>query len=227
MSENRSAMMENIKTVLVIVLIAGGAAALLAMVKLATADAIAAAELAETKKGVSLVMPKDVKVDVTKTIEMNNGEKAEVYYAGLNDAGEVTAIAVKTYSKKGYSGKIGVLVGYTGLESPETLKVNRIYILSHAETPGLGAKINVCQQESDPEKCDGAFWTKYWQLPVDETTLSVTKDNPNGAIVAITSATISTRAITGSVLETGLFVKENLDKIKAELLKANAAQGDK
>lgn len=222
MTDKKNDLLESIKTVLVIVLIAGGAAALLAGVKLATADAITRAELAETKKGVSLVMPQGLNVDVTKTVELKNGEKTEVYYAGLNAEGQIASIAVQTYDNTGYSGKISLLVGFTGLDSPDKLTVNRIYVLSHQETPGLGAKIGLCQEESDPEKCKGEFWTKYVSVPMNQNKLQVNKDNPEGVITAITSATISTRAVTKAVRETGLFVQTNLEDIKTKLATANA-----
>ena len=204
-----------LKPILVLVIIAAGAAALLAVVKDATKDAIAAAELAETEKGVKLVLPEGSAVDVTKTVSATVNGKELILYAGLDGNGVVTSVAVKTWSEIGYSGFIGVMVGFAPLDDPAGLKVTRTFILSHAETPGLGAKITACQEENDAAACGDAFWTRYKDLPVDGAVLKVDKDG--GKIQALTSATISSRAVTGAVLEAGEHIKENRKAIVADL----------
>ncbi|MFH1531212.1 MAG: RnfABCDGE type electron transport complex subunit G [Pseudomonadota bacterium] len=201
--------------IMVIVLIASGAATLLAVVKEATKDAIAAAELAETEKGVKLVLPEGASVDVTKTATTTVGGKELTLYAGTDANGKVTSLAVKTYTETGYSGFIGVMVGFSPLDDPATLKVTRTYVLSHSETPGLGAKITACQESKDATECAGRFWTRYRDLPVDGAVLKVDKDG--GQIQSLTSATISTRAVTGAVLEAGEHVKEHREAILADL----------
>ncbi len=201
--------------ILVIVLIAAGAAALLAVVKEATREAIAAAELAETEKGVKLVLPEGTTIDVTKTATTMVSGKELTLYAGTDADGNITSVAVKTYTETGYSGFIGVLVGFAPLDDPAKLQVTRTYILTHAETPGLGAKITACQESNDAAECAGAFWTRYKDLPVDGAVLKVDKDG--GQIQSLTSATISTRAVTGAVLEAGEHVREQREAIIAEL----------
>ena len=201
--------------ILVIVLIAAGAAALLAVVKEATREAIAAAALAETEKGVKLVLPEGATVDVTKTATASVSGKDLILYAGTDADGTITSVAVKTFTETGYSGFIGVMVGFAPLDDPEKLQVTRTYILSHAETPGLGAKITSCQESNDASECAGEFWTRYKDLPVDGAVLKVDKDG--GKIQSLTSATISTRAVTGAVLEAGEHVKENREAIIADL----------
>ena len=204
-----------LKPILVIVIISAGAAALLAVVKEATKDAIAAAELAETEKGVKLVLPAGASVDVTKTASTTVNGKELVLYAGTDADGRVTSVAVKTFSETGYSGFIGVMVGFAPLDDPAALKVTRTYILSHAETPGLGSKITSCQEVTDAAECGSAFWTRFKDRPVDAAVLKVDKDG--GKIQALTSATISTRAVTGAVLEAGEHVKANREAILISL----------
>ena len=202
--------------ILVIVLISVGAAALLAVVKEATREAIAAAELAETEKGVKLVLPEGAEVDVTRTATTTVSNKELTLYAGTDADGKVTSVAVKTYTETGYSGFIGVMVGFAPLDDPEKMRVTRTYVLSHAETPGLGAKITACQEKNDHDgECAGRFWTRLKDLRVDETVLKVDKDG--GPIQSLTSATISTRAVTGAVLEAGEHVKERREAIIADL----------
>lgn len=82
---------------------------------------------------------------------------------------------------RGYGGKIGILVG---------LEVNRavrgIRIISHQETPGLGAKITSLD-----------FLDQFAGLSTDA--LAIRRDG--GAVDAITGATISSRAVAEGVVE--------------------------
>lgn len=86
-------------------------------------------------------------------------------------------------SSKGYAGNIEYLVGITPEIPP---KVINIKILSHRETPGLGA--NVAKE-------------KFLSQFIDKTSqdISLKKDNINGKIDSITGATITSRAITNSL----------------------------
>ena len=82
---------------------------------------------------------------------------------------------------RGYGGKIGILVG---------LEVNRavrgIRIISHQETPGLGAKITQLD-----------FLDQFDGLSTGE--LAIRRDG--GAVDAITAATISSRAVVEGVVQ--------------------------
>ena len=211
----KESLIDLLTPILVIVLIAAGAAALLAVVKEATREAIAAAELAETEKGVKLVLPEGAEVDVTKTATTEVSGKELTLYAGTDATGKITSVAVKTSSDTGYSGFIGIMVGFAPLDDPAKMQVTRTYVLSHAETPGLGAKITSCQEKNDTGECAGAFWTRYKDLPIDGAVLKVDKDG--GQIQSLTSATISTRAVTGAVLEAGEHVKEHREAIIRDL----------
>ena len=76
---------------------------------------------------------------------------------------------------KGYGGKIGILVG---LETNRALR--GIRVISHQETPGLGAKIT-----------DTGFLDQFVGLVPAQ--LALARDG--GAVDAITGATISSRAV--------------------------------
>lgn len=82
---------------------------------------------------------------------------------------------------RGYGGKIGILVG---LEVDRT--VRGIRIISHQETPGLGAKITQLD-----------FLDQYAGLSTSE--LAIRRDG--GAVDAITGATISSRAVADGVAQ--------------------------
>ena len=70
-------------------------------------------------------------------------------------------------------------------------KINDVAILSHSETPGLGAK------------ADSSDFTDRFKQSFDEKGFAVTKDNNGNAvgIDAITGATITSRAVTSAVNE--------------------------
>lgn len=80
----------------------------------------------------------------------------------------------------GYGGKIGILVG---LETDRSIRGVRI--ISHQETPGLGAKITGTD-----------FLDQFAGLSVGESALR----RDGGAIDAITGATISSRAVAEGVV---------------------------
>jgi len=97
---------------------------------------------------------------------------------GGQPAGYVVELA-----KEGYSGKIGVMVGISSAEG----LVTGMRVLSHTETPGLGA---LATREQ--------FYRKFDGRPL--TPITVVRSGPGeNEIDAITSATITTSAITGAV----------------------------
>lgn len=96
----------------------------------------------------------------------------------------------------GYSGSIDMLVGID-----KEGKIMGIKVLSHQETPGLGAKIaQVMPQEKMPR-----FLEQF--IGKNASTLMLEKNN----IQAISGATISSKAVVDGVKKT---VSQFLDKIK-------------
>ncbi len=96
-------------------------------------------------------------------------------------------------SAAGYGGKIKMLVG---LDLDGT--VSNFQILEQNETPGLGAKI-----------LEPVFLGQFKGKNKDE--LGLIKDEPSqGKIEAVTSATISSRAVTKGFKEAVIFFEENL-----------------
>ncbi len=94
---------------------------------------------------------------------------------------EFKGAAVKSFSKKGYSGKIWLMIGF----DPKGV-IQKINVLEHKETPGLGTKMEL------PE-----FINQFLGKSPKTFQLRVKKDG--GDIDAITAATISSRAFADAV----------------------------
>ena len=95
--------------------------------------------------------------------------------------GELTGIAVKTWTKKGFSGEIYLMAGFDS-----SGHIYSITVLEHQETPGLGTKM-----------ADAEFKDQYYGKHPDINNLSVKKNG--GEIDAITAATISSIAFSDAV----------------------------
>ena len=158
--------------------------ALLAGTNALTKQPIAENELKKSQEAMFAVCPDAVSFEGAKGIE------AEVYKA-LDEAGNVIGCAIVT-SAKGYGGDVSVMVGIA-LEGETALgKVTGVEILSHSETPGLGANA-----------ANDSFLKEY-KVDITASGFSVVKDGTGGGdgrIDAITGATITSNAVTNAVNE--------------------------
>jgi len=107
------------------------------------------------------------------------GDSLEVYPAKNND--EIVGYAVKTYTNKGFSGYVGLIVGF----NPDGSIIN-IVVLEQKETPGLGTKM------AEPQ-----FKDQFNGKNPQNFQMVVKKDG--GQVDAITAATISSRAFCDAV----------------------------
>ena len=151
--------------------------ALLAGTNALTKDAIAENSVKKSQEAMKSVCPFAVSFEETKGIE---GSTNTVYKA-LDEKGELKGFAVSVTSK-GYGGDVAVMVGYS-MDS----KITGVEILSHSETPGLGAN---AANES---------FRKQFEQDAPSDGFSVVKDGTGGAdgkIDAITGATITSNAVT-------------------------------
>ena len=114
-----------------------------------------------------------------EAITVDGYEGVEIYPA--TRSGRRVGTAVRSYSSDGYGGTVTVMVGF----SPEG-EITGTTVLSHTETPGLGAKMT-----------EPSFRDQFVGTTVGEDGLAVTKDG--GSIDAITAATISSRAFCDAV----------------------------
>lgn len=121
--------------------------------------------------------------DNFKPIDMDSDGETD-YYEGYN--GDDLVGYVMTTSAKGYGGDVSVMTGilFDG-------KINKIAILSHSETPGLGAN------------ADTESFTNRFKQVIGENNLEVVKGGgaSDGQIDAITGATITSTAVTNAVNE--------------------------
>lgn len=116
-------------------------------------------------------------------------EKTEIYYCKNK-----SIIAQKVTSEKAYADKIEYLL-FTNLDG----LITHIDILSHKETPNLGAKIE----------------NKSWLQTLYNKPISLLKIKQDGGdIDSFTSASITPRVLLASASEKALWVKNNNKKIK-------------
>jgi electron transport complex protein RnfG len=109
------------------------------------------------------------------------GEKDSLDFFPGKKGEEMQGMAISTYTNKGYSGLIRLMVGFD-MEGA----INNIAVLEQKETPGLGTKIT-----------SESFVSQYLGKNPGKFNMTVTKDG--GEIDAITGATITTRAFNHAV----------------------------
>ncbi len=115
-------------------------------------------------------------------IKSTNPEVLEIF-EGLDNNDELVGYVIKT-EVSGFGGDIEMMTGIS-LEG----KITGMEVLNHSETPGLGANA------TEPK-----FQERFNDRPIDEP-LVVVKDEANeeNEILAITSATITSNAVTQGV----------------------------
>jgi electron transport complex protein RnfG len=159
--------------------------ALLGLVNSMTAEPISAANLAKTNNAIAAVVPQFDNVPSEDVMKVEvDGKEYTVYPAKYDDKIVGYAVQVKP---TGFGGTIDMLVGFdaaTGI-------IYNTSVISHSETPGLGAKISESGKGSFREQFDG--------MDPAKTKFAVKKDG--GDIDAITASTITSRAFTSGVAE--------------------------
>ena len=166
-------MKKAIGLILSLTLISGICAGVLAYVNALTKGPIAATAAANEERAVKAVMPPGV-----ESVEKSGDE----LFVGKDSSGAVAGYAAKGADGGGYGGDVTLMVGFEA----DKKTVVCYKTLAAAETPGLGMKLNT------PEFA-GQFAGK------DGTSLKVKKDG--GEIEAITSATITSRAVCRAIAD--------------------------
>ena len=146
--------------------------ALLGTVYAVTKAPIAASELQKVNAAIAAVTPS---FDNIPSEAVRDAEGGQIYTATLS--GEPVGYAIKV-SVSGFGGPLQLMVGFT----PDGTVYNTS-VISHAETPGLGAKIV-------DENCNPRAQVQGKHPAVNK--LTVSKDG--GEIDAITASTITSRA---------------------------------
>lgn len=159
--------------VLSLTLISGVCAGVLAYVNALTKGPIAATAAANEERAVKAVMPPG-----TESVK-SSGEDV---FVGADSSGAVVGYAAKGSDQGGYGGEITLMVGFRS----DGKSVVCYKTLAAAETPGLGMKL-------DTPGFSGQFAGR------NGSSLAVKKDG--GEIEAITSATITSRAVCRAIAD--------------------------
>jgi electron transport complex protein RnfG len=166
--------------VISLTLIAGVAALCLALVNKITETPIALAKQAKLKSAIEVVLPEFDRLDEPETKEVDGGILT-FYRAYKNN--EPVGTAVATFSNRGFSGEIRLMVGFL----PDGT-IHNIDVLGHSETPGLGDKIEHRK----------STWAQQFQ-GINPATFDIRVKKDGGHIDAITAATITARAYSDAV----------------------------
>ena len=164
---------------LVIAAVSGG---VLGLVYGVTKDAIAEVDQKKNEAAIQAVLPLEGEINYEADTMQFTYEGVDMTFPcnlAYDANGNFKGAAVKT-SEGGFGGKIDMMVGFL---ADGTIKGTSV--LSHAETPGLGANMT------------GKFKDQFVDKNPNDFTLKVTKDGGN--VDAITAATITSRAFSKAV----------------------------
>lgn len=173
--------------------------AALALTNSVTADKIAEIEQQSKQESMKAVCPE------AQTFEEIT---PDVMYEGKDESGNTVGYAIST-ATMGYGGQVKVM---TGINDGKIIGVDVFY--NDAETPGLGKNTS-----------NASFRDQYKGLTTDSD-ISVSKDSSSGQTVdAVTSATISSRAVTKAVNEAVQIYNENADASDSSVTIEGGADG--
>ena len=157
---------------------------LLAGVYALTKEPIDAASKAKNEAAIKEVLPEEVaQIEAEKSIEVEGVNYT--YNLAYDEKGNTVGCAVNV-APIGFGGPILIKVGFKVDPKTGHNVVWNTKVLSHAETPGLGAKCS-----------DAAFADQFKGFDPHARKLDVTKDG--GDIDAITASTITSRAFVNGV----------------------------
>ena len=165
---------EILKPALALLIICVAATALLALT-----NSVTAARIAETERENAIAARRTVMPDAADFGEEQTYDT--LTYCNALDADGNTVGRVFTAAAKGYGGTVSVMIGIDA-----DGKITGIEILSHSETPGLGAN-------STKPAFKNRFAGKSGTLTVSKTS------NDGENVQAITAATITSKAVTSAV----------------------------
>lgn len=197
MAKKESTLINMLIALLVIAAISGG---ILGLIYSITKDRIAEVEKQKNEAAMSEVLQKEG-IAIEKFVAKE--KDGLVYNMAYTADGQCVGAAVKTFTNKGFNGKVELMVGIL-----EDGTINKISVLSQNETPGLGANM---ENAKFKDQFNG-------KNPDNGYKLQVSKDG--GDVDAITAATISSRAFTDAVKTACDGFKAN----KEELMKGGTEQ---
>ncbi len=166
-------------------LISAIAGAILAGVYMLTEQPIAESKAATLQNAIRAVVPEfdNMPTEEAFMAATSEGDSLKIYPAKKGD--QLVGAAVESNTQKGFSGEIRVIVGFDAEG-----KLYNYSVLQHAETPGLGSKMQ------DWFRTEGTG-RNVLGSDLSQGPLQVTKDG--GSVDAITAATISSRAFLDAI----------------------------
>ncbi len=174
MAKRESTFFNMVITLLLVSLVS---AASLGFIYEITKEPIAFAKAEKKNRAIRAVVPEFNNNPTGEAFSLPTGDGVLLFYPAKMD-GELVGTAVETYTNKGFSGTIKLMVGLLPNGT-----INRIEVLEHKETPGLGDKM-------ETKKSD--FHLQFAGQNPETFRLRVKKDG--GDVDAITASTITTRA---------------------------------
>ena len=174
---------KNMVAVLGIVCLA--ASAVLGGVYSLTKEPIEAAQAAKINGAIGGVIPSEFNNDPsTEKYKVEVDGKEFTVYPATNN-GSPVGYAIESFTNKGFGGKIILMVGFN-----PSGDITGTAVISHAETPGLGAKI------TDPSQ---PFITQFQGKNPGDPNFKFFVKKDGGDLDAITASTISSRAFVDGI----------------------------
>ena len=154
--------------------------ALLGGVYVLTKGKIDQEQIKKTNNAIALVTPEFDNAPSSEKMSVEIDGKDIAVYPARKD-GKTVGYAVESFTSKGFSGTINIMVGFD-MEG----NIVGTSVISHSETPGLGAKMT-----------EPAFYSQFVGKNPASFKLGVAKDG--GDVDAITASTITSRAYCDAV----------------------------
>jgi Na+-translocating ferredoxin:NAD+ oxidoreductase subunit G len=171
--------------VLVLSGISIAAAAALGVVYDVTKEPIRMAEWTKQENAIRAVTPGFDNAPVDEKYALTTPEGDSIWCYPAKKKGQLTGVAIQSYSSKGFGGRIEIMVGL----KPDG-SIYNYSVLNHKETPGLGSKMDEWFRTNKKKQ-------SILGLNPGKDKVQVTKDG--GEVDAITAATISSRAFLDAI----------------------------
>ena len=179
MAKKESTFLNMVATLLVVTMLSAG---LLGSVYALTKEPIRLAELKRKNEAIGVVVP-GFNNEPSQEVNKLFMDGDTLYFYTARQGEKVLGTAVETFTNLGFSGEFKLMVGF----APDRSIID-IAVIKHAETPGLGDKM---------ERDKSEFHVQFMGQDPESFNLAVKKDR--GDVDAITASTITSRAYCDAV----------------------------
>jgi electron transport complex protein RnfG len=179
MAKKESTFLNMVATLFLVTLLAAG---LLGSVYALTKEPIRLAELKRKNEAIGVVVP-GFDNEPSQEVKKLYMDGDTLYFYTARQGEKVLGTAVETFTNLGFTGEFKLMVGF----APDRSIID-IAVIKHAETPGLGDKM---------ERDKSEFHVQFMGKDPESFNLAVKKDR--GDVDAITASTITSRAYCDAV----------------------------